>query len=89
MNDRLIEIMARLQHSELIFIRAGDILKEILDKPGDIISGEDSLRIYNSYGIGVNYLNLFLLSHGKEMDVNSFAKLLFDQEEESKRCIKC
>lgn len=66
------------------YFRGGGVLKKLLTKESKVLSGEDALLIYNTYGIRTEDLNLLALSHGFEIDEESYAKLLMEQEENMK-----
>ena len=74
----------KLISAERAYYRGGNLLKQLLSKPEKYLSSEESLSIFNTYGIAPYELKLLLMSHGFEFDENGFIELLMQQKERSK-----
>lgn len=83
------EILNKLNIGAKAYFRGGNVLKNVLVKSREIVSGEDALLIFNTYGISPRELNILFLSHGLEIDDDSFCKLLEEQIERSKNTKQC
>jgi len=68
-----------LDGAEKTYFRGGSILKNILSKQYKVLSGQDLLDIFNTYGIPVQYLKILVYSHGFEMNEKEFIHLLKEQ----------
>ncbi len=87
--DRKEEILFKLDCGKKTYFRGGNILKNVITKSKDVVSGEDALLVFNTYGIDLRLLNLFFMSHGLEIDQEGFFGLLIEQEEKTKKCKLC
>lgn len=85
------DIIFELNFGKKTYHRGGSLMKNILTKSKDIVSAEDAFVLYNTYGIRLDKLKLFLLSHGLDMEDEKFAELVMEQDEffkSLKACIK-
>jgi alanyl-tRNA synthetase len=85
----MIEILDRLNDGRKAYFRGGNVLKDVLLRSKEIVSGEDALLVFNTYGISSRELNILFFSHGLEIHNESYAKLLEDQEKRMKNCVQC
>ena len=83
------EILHNLHCGKKSYYRGGDVLKKVLTRNKELVSGEDALLVSNTYGIESRQLAILFLSHGLDMDVESFAKLLEEQKQRSKNMRPC
>lgn len=83
------EIIDKLNIGKKAYFRGGNVLKNVLLKSKEIVSGEDTLLVFNTYGISLKELNILFLSHGLEIDDKPFAKLLEEQKERYKKTVQC
>jgi len=69
--------------------RGGAKLFILLKKPSHYLTAEECMYIHHTYGLRVQFLVILLTSHGFEFDKEGFAKLLYEDKEEMKRCVPC
>ncbi len=70
--------------------RLGDgFLVKIFDKPGNQVSGEDALKIFNTLGMPLMFLIFMADSHGKSIDTEEFSKLEAEQIAVMSRFVQC
>jgi len=68
--NRKEEILFKLDAGKKAYFRGGSTLKKVLaNSYNHIISGEDALLVFNTYGIDLRLLKLLFLSHG--LDIHS------------------
>lgn len=88
--DRKEDILFKLDAGRKAYFRGGSILKKVLQSSyNHVISGEDALLVFNTYGIDMRLLRLLFLSHGLDIDEERFCELLIEQEERMKNCKPC
>lgn len=87
--DRKEEILLKLNAGKKSYFRGGNVLKNILSKSKQMVSGDDALLVFNTYGIEPRLLNLLFLSHGLDMNEERFVELLLEQEERCKNSKCC
>lgn len=82
-------ISNKLNNASKRISRAFDTLENLLRNNENIVSGEDALLIYNTYGIDVIELKILFYSHGLKIDENEFIELLSSQKEQYSRMKQC
>ncbi len=61
-------------------LKSGErMAKDILKQKGNVISGEDAFRMYDTYGFPVDVLADIAEQHGKTVDMDSFETLMLEQ----------
>jgi alanyl-tRNA synthetase len=83
------KIETDLIEADKIYHRGESHMKLILTKQYKVLSGEDCLSLFNTYGLPVKYLKILILSHGYKMNEKEFMHLLLEQEERHKNTRQC
>ncbi len=83
------EILDKLNIGRKAYFRGGNVLRDVLLRNKETVSGEDALLIFNTYGISPRELNILFLSHSLEINYDSFIFLLTEQEKRHKNMVQC
>jgi len=83
------DILHKLKCGEKAYFRGGNCMKKVLLRSKEIVSSEDALLIFNTYGFPAHLLKILFISHGVDMHDEGFAKLLNEQEERMKNMRQC
>jgi len=75
----------KIECGKKCYFRGGSLLKTIFTKPKDIpVSGEDCMKIFNTYCLRIENIVVLCFSHGYDVDKEGFAKLYEEQENRMK-----
>lgn len=83
------EYKQKLVSAEKNYYRGGALLKGLLSRQEQYLSGAEALSIFNTYGIPPYELKLLLMSHGFDFDEIEFINLLIAQEERLRNMKPC
>lgn len=90
--DEIDEAMQfHIERGEQAYRRGGQILFDIFHhrEHRTHLTGEETLLLYNTYGIPPYFLVLICKSHGYTFDADGFIKLLAKQEDRTKNRKTC
>ena len=75
------EILERIESGHRAVKRGGDFLQTIFNKTTRVLTGDEALRLFNTYGIRIEELVKLIYSHRFTFDEQEFARLLAEQSE--------
>jgi len=77
------------ERAKKAYFRGGNFLEKVFDKDEMLLSGEEMMSLFNTYGIPPYELALMCYSHSFDFDKEGFEKLLNEQKERSKNMKQC
>jgi len=79
----------KIENAFKAIMRAGNFIATVFEKDEMHLSGEDCMKIFNMYGMGVQEIVFLAYSHRFTLDKAEFLRLLNEQKESSKNMRQC